>query len=363
MSTVKVQINHTTNISKEDLASHLYNEIGEEYDIPEYEIEDYFNIEYVFLLPNDCFTTIFTLDFPELELRDQEPKDIVKSYLDTLNNLAEIISVVKLQDEILQEVALKYYDKLFAIEMELRNVLTYILTYDDKPITNDIFKEFGIRIAESYSEEKVLKEYENGLYYILFNHYASFSEPQKLKADKVSELLQSSHIQTFEDFNREIEKRYVSEQRHIDFLYSIKQKLQPLEKMRNAIMHIRNLSNTLIANFEKAAFDTPDEKGIHTLINEFWEVENEEVKERTWVALALKEIEKYNVRENGEGFLIDYTISDEIVLTDDQNEFENTDDANDHIIEEIKDKIEIKDFEPTENNVIQIRDALINRTE
>jgi len=362
MSILKVQINHTDNISKEYLASHLYDEIGEEYDIADYEIEDYFSIDYVFKLPDNSYTTVFTIDFPNLELRDQEPKDIVKSYLDTLNSLDEIISVVKLQDEILQEVALRYYEKLFAIEMELRNVLTYILTYDEKPISNGIFKEFGIRIAESYSEENVLREYENGLYYILFNHYASFTEPQKLKAEKVSELLQSNHIQTFDDFNREIEKRFISEQRHIDFLFSIKQKLKPLEKMRNAIMHIRNLSKTMIKNFDEAIQDGHQGKGIQTLIDEFWQEENNEIKEITWLSLAKKELPKYTVRVNGEGFLIDYVISEEVTLTDDQNEFESIEEANEQILEEIKDKIEVTDFEPTDENIEELRNEL-NGTE
>jgi len=359
---VKVQINHTENLTKVDLASYLYAEIGEEYGIPDNEIEDYFTIDYVLQLPNNSFSTFFILDFPDLELPNQALKDIVKSYLDTLNNLDETISVVKFQDDILQTAAIKYYDKLFTIEMELRNVLTYILTYDEKPVNNGVFKEFGIRIAESYKEENVLREYENGLYYILFNHYANFTEPQKLKADKVSELLQSNHIQTFNDFNREIEKRYISEERHIVFLSSIKQKLQPLEKMRNAIMHIRNLSNTLIANFEKSAFDTPTEKGIHSLINEFWKEENEFIKETTWIGLAEKLLPKFSVRDNGEGYLIDWEINEEVILINDQNEFETIEEANEQIVEEILDIIQVTDFEPTEENVNELRNKL-NSTE
>ena len=77
MSIIKIQINHIRNITKEDLASHLYNEIGEEYDISEDDIEDYFEIKYVLQLPNGSFVTVFTLDFPTLAVRDLELKDIL----------------------------------------------------------------------------------------------------------------------------------------------------------------------------------------------------------------------------------------------------------------------------------------------
>jgi hypothetical protein len=178
MNIVRVQINHTINLDKLSLSSHLYNEIGEEYDLTEDVVETYFKIENVFKLPNDSFISIFTIDFPVLALRDLEPKDIVKSYLDTLNHLDGVIGLVKLQDDFLQEMANQYFKRLFVIEMELRNVLTYILTYDEKPIGKGTFKEFGVTLAETFDNNNVIENYENGLYYILFNHYASFGEPK-----------------------------------------------------------------------------------------------------------------------------------------------------------------------------------------
>ena len=47
MSIVKIQINHTKNLNKEVLASHLYDLIGEEYNLNEDDVVDYFEIENV----------------------------------------------------------------------------------------------------------------------------------------------------------------------------------------------------------------------------------------------------------------------------------------------------------------------------
>ncbi|SFZ81053.1 hypothetical protein [Tenacibaculum maritimum] len=346
MSIVKVQINHTKNLNKEVLASHLYDLIGEEYNLNEDDVEDYFEIENVYKLPNDSFISIFIIDFPALEHnRDFQPKDTVKSYLDTINRLEEVIGLVKLQDDFLQKVAIQYFNKLFAIEMELRNVLTYILTYDEKSIEKGVFKDFGIQLAESYKDNEVNDNYENGLYYILFNHYASFGEPKRLKAEQVSEILQDVSLSDFQEFKDRLQKRYITEERHTEFLFSIKLKLKPLEEIRNSVMHIRNLSNTKMSNFDKAVNDFGTDKGVQSLITDFWTAENEELKEQTWLSLAEKEVEKFQLRKEGEIWLVDVNYGT-FILKNDIDEFEDMDEVKNYIYEELKDSVEINDFEP-----------------
>jgi len=348
MSIVKIQINHTKNLNKEVLASHLYDLIGEEYNLSEDDVEDYFEIENVYKLPNESFISIFIIDFPDLEHnRDFKPKDTVKSYLDTINGLEEVIGLVKLQDDFLQAIANDYFNRLFAIEMELRNVLTYILTYDNKPIESGTFKAFGInRKAEAFKEKEIKQRYENGLFYLLFNHYANFDEPQKLSPNDISDILQDISLSGFSHFKERLQRRHISEERHKDFLASIKDKLKPLEEIRNSVMHIRNLSNTKMSNFDKAMNDFGADKGVQSLITEFWTAENDELKEQTWLSLAEKEIEKYQLRNQEETWLIDIKISDAVILTNDEEEYDDLDEVKSYIYEELKDIIEINDFNP-----------------
>lgn len=364
MSIVKIQINHTQNLNRDNLASHLYDEIGEEYNLTEDDIISFFDIENVYQLPNASFTTIFSIDFPALDLRDLEPKDVVKSYLDTLNNLEEVISLVKLQDDFLLAIANQYFNRLFTIEMELRNVLTYILTYDEKPIERGTFKTFDVKLAESYEDKNVTDNYENGLYYILFNHYASFGEPKRLRAEQISEILQDISLSDFDEFKSRLQRRYITELRHTEFLFSINQKLKPLEDMRNSVMHIRNLSDNKMANFDKAVNDFGTDKGIQTLIANFWTNENEELKAQTWLGLAQKEIIKYEPRQAGEIWLIGIKISDDVILTNDEEEFVDFDEVKDYIYDDLKDIIELNEFTPdfkeqTDNWI----DEKLNQTE
>lgn len=67
-----------------------------------------------------------------------------------------------------------------------------------------------------------------------------------MKIEKIVEFLQAPNIDTFEKFKIQLQDRGIKEVRHLDFIASIKTKLDPVEKMRNAIMHIRNLSDNLI---------------------------------------------------------------------------------------------------------------------
>ena len=191
------------------------------------------------------------------------------------------------------------------LKWSLRNVLTYILTYDEKSIDRSVFKDFGIQLTESYKDGEVNNNYENGLYYIFFNHYASFGEPKRLKAEQISEILQDVSLSDFQEFKNRLQQRYITEDRHSEFLFSIKQKLKPLEDMRNSVMHIRNLSNVKMSNFDKAVNDFGTDKGIQSLITEFWSAENEELKEQTWLSLAEREIEKYQLRQEGDIWLVD----------------------------------------------------------
>jgi len=360
MSIVKIQINHKINLDKIELSSYLYDEIGEEYDLSEDEIESSFEIENVFKLPNDTFISIFTIDFPDLALRDLEPKDVVKSYLDTLNHLEGVIGLVKLQDDFLQKIANQYFNRLFIIEMELRNVLTYILTYDEKPIEKGTFNEFGVKLAESFENQNVTENYENGLYYILFNHYASFGEPKKLTSDQISSILQEVSLSDFEDFKKRLQKRYISETRHTEFLFSIMQKLKPLEDMRNAVMHIRNLSDNKVANFEKAFNDSGSDKGMQTLIEEFWKREKSELDEKTWLTLAEQLIINLIKIRKSDGST-DYEMVDSYYDYEFEQSYSDIEEFRQELIDYLRSKDFVPEFDADEDGFEDKINGLINK--
>lgn len=292
MLSFKIQINHNDLLSISDLSYSLYEEIGEEYNFEEEDIQGFINLENSILIPNHTFVSNFKVELPLLDFRDVKPQDMFLSFLKTIESKANIISITKTYDSVLYEQAFEFYKEIIDVEMEMRNVLTYILAYDDKPIEKQLFQDFNILKSEPVDFDSVKEKYENGLFYIYFNHYAQFSEPQKLKADQIVELLQNPTITSFEEFKTKIQNRKINETRHTDFLLSIKTKLKPLENMRNAIMHIRNLSNSVIENYKKSVDDNGLDKGVKTLIHDFWNNESKLHNESTWLELSKLQITK-----------------------------------------------------------------------
>lgn len=293
MEIIKIQINHKEPLTLKKIATVLYNEIGEEYDLSLEEIEDYFTFLSSTILPNDTFITLLEFNIPELTTREISLKNIVYSFLQSVENIDGIVSIVKVNDTILQEIAFEYYKKIIDLEMDMRNVLTYILAYSNKTINEELFKNFGINKSEKSDYENIKKNYENSLFYIYFNHYSSFTQPEKVNAQKIAELLQEPNISSFEQLKIKLQDRGLKEDRHIDFIASIKTKLEPLEKMRNSIMHIRNISDNTIRNFNMAIEDNGTNKGLKTLIKDFWDNESEILKQQTFMKLA--ELELKNI--------------------------------------------------------------------
>ncbi|MDM8519667.1 hypothetical protein QUF64_06440 [Anaerolineales bacterium HSG6] len=346
MNIVQIQINHKENITIKELAIAFYNEIGEEYDLSEEDVAEFFHIENRFLIPNGTFITVFTLDFPELELRDQTPQKILISYLNSLNEDDNILAIIKTSDFVLYNRAFQYYQEIIELEMELRNILTYIMAFDQRTIDESLFKDFGVGLAPSHNPNNISNHYENGFFYILFNQYAEFLEPKQLTDKQMSELLRDPSIQTFEMFRERLLQKGISEERHINFLSSILTKMKPLEDMRNAIMHIRNLSNKVVQNYKKAT-DIEDSTTIKRLIQQFWEQENESLKKQTWLALAQSQIKKtVSLVSEQDGYPLFRTDSDQYLYELDE-EYIGIDTLKLDLLPYLFDTIELENFDPS----------------
>ena len=83
------------------------------------------------------YLTIITFQIPKFIANDTELHKIIFSYLDSLQDFNSVISIIKLNDTILQRRAYRYYQQIIDIEMDLRNILTYIITYDSKRIVTN----------------------------------------------------------------------------------------------------------------------------------------------------------------------------------------------------------------------------------
>ncbi len=344
METIKIQINHKQPLTLKKLATILYDEIGEEYDLSLEEIEDYFTFLSSIILPNGTFITVLEFNIPELATREASLKSIVFSFLQSVENIEGILSITKVNDTILQETAFQFYKNIIDLEMDMRNTLTYIITYSNKTINDELFKSFAVNhSSKGISDTTIREQYENKLFYIDFSQYASFTQPEKVNAQKIAELLQEPNISSFEQLKTKLNDRGLKENRHIDFIASIKTKLKPLENMRNSIMHIRNISDNTIRNFDMAIEDNGTNKGIKTLITDFWDNENEILKQQTFIKLAKIEI-KNIFKEIDDNKDSSYLSQNDIVNAMLDDDYQDLETFQNDILEYIDDEINILNY-------------------
>ena len=289
METIKIQINHKNPLTVNKLATVLYDEIGEINNLSIEEIREYFTFLSSSILPNDTFISVLTFDIPGLVLRETNSEEVIISYLNSLNALDNIINITKANDTCFQKKSTDYYREIIDLELDMRNILTYIITYDKRRINKELFKDFGIKIAEDIENEKIKRNYENGLFYILFKDYKSFLDIEPLNQKDINILLQNPTITSFEDFKKKLPTK-ILETRHLDFLASVEDSFKQLDNIRNSIMHIHSLSKNEISNYKKLMNDTNMDKSLKTTISDFWDNENEALKKRTFMKLAKIEI-------------------------------------------------------------------------
>lgn len=356
METIKLQINHKEPLTVKKLATVLYDEIAEINDLTLDDIEEYFTFLSSSILPNNTFISIIIFDIPELVLREINLEEIIISYLNSLNSLDNIISITKINDTYFQKKSTEYYQQIIDLEMDMRNVLTYIVTYDNRRVNTELFKDFGIKIAEDLASDKIRQNYENGLFYILFKDYKSFLDIQPLNQNDINNLLQDPTITSFEDFKTKLPAQ-ISETRHLDFLASIKDKFNQLDNIRNSIMHIHSLSKSEIRNYEKLMNNTDMDKGLKTIINDFWNTENEILKQATFIKLA--EIEIKNIfNEIDENKDSDYLSENDIVNAMLDDNYQDLETFQNDVLEYIDDEINILNYTITEENYQELNSVI-----
>ncbi|MGK7878954.1 MAG: hypothetical protein AB4060_02495 [Crocosphaera sp.] len=371
MNIIKIQLNHTENLTLNELSSPFYAEIGEEYDLSKEDVQEFFTIESRLLLPNTTFVTIFLLNFPELELRDQTPEDIVKSYLNTLQQKDSVLSIVKTNDSVLFERAQQYYQEIIELEMEIRNVLTYIFNSDERDIDKQLLSDFDIKPQVSYNKNETHSLFENIFFHLLFSDYSKFTQPKKLNDQQIINILRNRSIQSFEDFRNQLLEdsiKGISIQRHQDFLLSLVERLANIEKMRNSIMHIRNLSNNVIRGYKRAVetFENEGEiveKGIRDSIRDFWSQEQTTLKQNTWVALAQSQIRKVvtTTIESRNGEVVFCTNRDHYDF-ELEEEYADIDSLKADLLQYLFEYVEVRDFNPETPDFAESLSTMVDST-
>lgn len=203
----------------------------------------------------------FKLDLDET-IPEEELIDIIDSFNDELKSF-EAEAVFKYYDNFLFNQITEYHSNIFAIEMNVREIISFIFidTYGDD--FYDLFTE--MTITNTYPNDRTFERglfysradlkndkdkrmeylkylFENESFYLSFSQYKEFLKTKKLQENDLLNI--AARSPTYEIFKENITERGIREQIYREFLEDIRLPLKNLEPYRNCIAHNRSLSKT-----------------------------------------------------------------------------------------------------------------------
>ena len=184
-------------------------------------------------------------------------------------SFSEIIDELPLLEE--EEIIVVYHDdKLFSeykelyieiaqIESLIRELVSFVLYHNNK-LEPDVLKNRVVNPQPSFKDRALNFFRENSLFHILFGDYIKLSQPKAIDIKEIATFLQSAN--DFGDLKAKIKERKL-ETIFAGFIASLTDKMDPLERVRNAIAHYRRLSEKEIENYKKA------KEELFVLLNNF----------------------------------------------------------------------------------------------
>ncbi len=171
-----------------------------------------------------------------------------------LSNLKDKVTFLwKFEDTRLLEIRKRFFEEVYNIELQLREVVSFIF-FNTYLTENNLLKEIivkpVIKLEKNKNIKDILQDYENEFFYISFSEYKNLLNLTTLQDKEKTELLEVSS--DFDEWKEKIFNRWIKREFYIDFINSIKQDLENLEKFRNSIMHNRWFSNTVKQNYENS---------------------------------------------------------------------------------------------------------------
>jgi hypothetical protein len=179
---------------------------------------------------------------------------VLKDFSESLFNTDGVDHVLKFYDDNLLEQNAGLMHELFALEMKLRKALSliYLAAYRDdyynllRDESVKAFKKDGQKLTEAELKEP----FENEFFHLLFSQYINLNKRPNPKPDDILNLLRDSD--SFDTIKLELTRIPIEDGTDSDLIASLKQMLDPIEKLRNCVAHNRTPTDRIIQNYRNA---------------------------------------------------------------------------------------------------------------
>jgi len=257
MDSVHFQILFSEKIDFEKIIKQTLLKLSEENNnlVSKDSVEFLIEIKYIKLLSNDRYLVGF-----KLTLEDSVSEEELEAYCDYLDNIDECEFLIKFRDKYLFDSLKKYYEEIFDIEMQLREILSFIFiaTYENdcysflefqKQKVNPLYK--GVK--EEDIPDFLKNKYQNEFFYLTFNQYRQLKLPDIIKSETLINLMADN--KSFDELKKGIKKLGAirpEKNEYLEFLNRISENLESIEVVRNCVAHNRKPSDEELDNYNVA---------------------------------------------------------------------------------------------------------------
>lgn len=199
---------------------------------------------------------------------DYELDIILKTFKGNLDEI-EAEAVFKFCDDNLYKKLSLFYEKIFEIEMRLREVFTFIFVDTYKADYYNLLKEIKMGDESTFISEEDKKnlpeKLENEFFHMSFSMYKKMGHTKEVISIE-EDLIPIIDVSTdLDEFKTKIENRGIVKARYNEFFAEINEHLKNLEDLRNCVAHNRTPTDDEIYNY------TISSKKLEISIKTFWE--------------------------------------------------------------------------------------------
>ncbi len=227
------------------------------------ELKALFEIKYNLPLKNSKSIAGF-----EIEVEEVSPEyydSFLESFTGKIEDDDNCYTLLKFHDESRFETYLDYYGQIAKLEMQLREILSFIFHYEYSEDFYNVLEEYEVSFPNGKPREKELKaRLENQFFYLTFSTYITLDKPKEIKQVKdINVILESSY--SYEEFKDKVCNRGIKNEKHLEFLAAMKQNLETIESVRNSVAHNRTISSRKLGHYDTA------KEHLLEAFQEFWE--------------------------------------------------------------------------------------------
>lgn len=231
------------------------------------ELEKYITIRYTKPREDGRWACGFSIEFDRAE---EEIEDLIDNFSESIADYTadctddRIKHLLKLNDPQLQHTLRKYGKEIFEIEMKLREALSLIFIDTYGKDFYHFVNETTVKPLSPPTAKEMSESYENQFFFLLFSHYIQINNSKKSDPSKIKEYVEQA--EDLADLKQLITpKKPITKTEYVDFLESLRSRVDSIEKLRNCVAHNRSIPEEIIEDYEMA------KEPLLESINEFLE--------------------------------------------------------------------------------------------